>query len=61
MQKILRSGVLAGIVAAAVLAAGCTRQSSLAMSQGQGEAILHELQEIRKLLEGQQGGARSVA
>ncbi len=31
------------------------------MSQGQGEAILHELQEIRKLLEGQQGGARSAA
>ena len=61
MQKILRSGVLAGIVAAAVLAAGCTRQSSSAMSQGQGEAILHELQEIRKLLEGQQGGARSAA
>ncbi len=60
MRKILRSGVLAGIVAVAVLAAGCTRQSSSAMSQGQA-AILHELQEIRKLLEGQQGGARSAA
>jgi protein-disulfide isomerase len=54
----MRRTVTFGVVLAtgALLAAGCNRQSSSAMSQGQAAAILHELQEIRKLLEGQ-GGA----
>ena len=61
MRRILTSGVSVGVVAVAVLTAGCTRQSPSAMSQGQAAAILHELQEIQKLLEGQPGGARSAA
>jgi|TARA_B100000315_G_scaffold258326_1_gene310043 protein-disulfide isomerase len=49
--------VIFGVVVSigSALAAGCNRQSS-AMNQGQAAAILNELQEIRKLLEGQ-GGA----
>ena len=59
MRKI--ANLFVCVVAVTIFAAGCSRQDSSAMSQGQAAAILHELQEIRKLLEDQQGGARPAA
>ncbi|HJO38084.1 MAG: thioredoxin domain-containing protein [Vicinamibacterales bacterium] len=55
MQKIVTIGVVVAI--GALAASGCNRRESSVIGQGQAEEILHELQEIRRLLEGQ-GGAR---
>ena len=58
MRHILCAAVGISLVA---LNAGCARQDASAMSQGQAAAILHELQEIRKVLENQPRAAAAPA